>query len=454
MRHFSCFLILAATLVVAAVSCDKSDSSSSTSLSVGKISMVVPYEGGEFYIGYSITNPKDDGVLDVQSDSSWISDFDFSIEDTVTVKVQAYEGRESRSTVVRFRYISGTDTLSTKTCTVTQELNNFYSLEASAAGGYYYGISNIYNNEGNLQYWIYLSDTELDEDGNFSAGGTYYVLDLWTSATPDGTSQVYIPEGEYVAGQVGENGVFSEESRYFRVNEEGDDYDEEWWLNAGTVTVERSGDVTSITAELEDYEGGEHLVTFSGNLTLENVSLISSLDGDLDVGDFSDVACEARYYGDYFNAGTSNWVLCIYPETSGTGFTIDLCGDSSCTLDSGIPTGTFTVASEGGPAGSFLSGSIYSNYVSGTWLVSFDDEGTLTTPYAPLVDGTVEVTASGESYTVTVSARDDRENLVTGTWTGTPSLTDYTTSRSSASSGSSHRKSSLRFHHPIPFTLK
>ncbi len=457
MKRFSCFLMMAAMAAsVAAVSCSKDDTTSTkSSISLSKTSLIATYEGGIYSFGYTLNNPTDDGVLKVEADEPWISDFDLSVEDTVFFNVAMQEERSVRSSAITLNYIDGADTLATRTVNVTQDLNNYYGFEASVAGGLYYGVSNIYNNEGNLQFSVWLSDTPLGEDGTMAAGGTYYVLDIWTSTVPDGTNYVYLPEGEYVFGQVGENGVFSKDSGYYVVNEDGDDYDEEYGFVSGTVTVKRSGTTTTITADMEDSNGGVHEMTYSGDLTLENESLISTLDGDYDLGDFSDIACDARYYGDYYRTGTANWVLNIYPET-GTGITIDYCGDSACTYDSGtIPVGTFSASDTGGGLGYFLSGSLFSNYLSGTWLVTLDGDGSLTAPYAPIAGGTVQVTSSDGVYTVKVSVTDDRDYAVTGEWTGTPTLSDYTTTSSLSSTSSKIRrvKTTIPFRRASPFSL-
>ncbi|MCD8313327.1 MAG: hypothetical protein LUC24_04125 [Bacteroidales bacterium] len=464
MKRFLCFLTLAAALALALASCDDgTTTTTSPYISVGKTNVIISYEGGgtSFYCkAYNVEG----GALSAEADSSWVCDFDFSVEDTVSFSVGMNESREVRTATVKIMYISDLDTLATKTVTVSQELNNYYSLEATEAEGYYYGVANIYNNEGNVQFYLCLSDTALSEDGTFADGGTYYTFDIWTGTQPEGTNYVSLPEGEYTFGQVGENGVFSDESGYYVTwgeddefdededEEDRDEYKEHYDFSDGTLTVTNLGSVTTITADVEDSNGGVHHVTYSGELYFENESLMSTLDGELSFGDFSSVACEARYYGDYFKTGTANWVLCMYPET-GSGFTIDLCAPAAYDLDGGIPTGTFTAASSDGQSMAFATGGIYSNYISGTWFVTLDEDGKLVAPYAPVEAGTIEISASGDSYTININVYDDRENLITATWTGSPTLSDYTTTSSLSSTSSKARraKAVIPFRRANPF---
>ncbi|MCD8206851.1 MAG: hypothetical protein LUD72_02830 [Bacteroidales bacterium] len=437
-------IFLALVFALAVISCSDDDYRVySTSINIASIT--VPCEGGSFSVGYTVTNSKTDGYVAASTEDEWISDIDLSLEDTVSFSVEAYFERVSRSGEIVLNYIDGSDTLNTRSLRITQEYYNLYLFEGVSASGMYYGMSNLYNSEGVGQYSLYISDVEIDEYGTFEKGATYYFIDLWTNAALDGVEFVSLPEGEYVFGQAGENFTVTGDSEYF-VMSEGDDeyniYSDEDYFYDGSVTVTRSGDITTISGTLEDGQGGIHEFSYSGELAFENVGLMSSLEEDEDVGDFSDVDCVARYYGDYYQTGTANWMLCIYPEV-GTGFVIDISADASYDMDGGLPVGTFTVSTNGGVLGTFFNGVLYRGYVSGTWLLTFDEDGALTAPYAPIDGGTIEISASGDSYTITIDGVDDRENSVTGTWTGTPTISDYRTSTTALGSRKHH--SLMRF---------
>ncbi len=433
MKQIPYVFILVAVFALTVISCSDDDYRTyNPSITVS--SVIVPYEGGTFSVGYTITNKKDGGYMIASTEDDWISDIDLSLEDTVSFFVAEHFERVSRSAEIKLLYLVESDTLTTRALRITQEYYSYYSLESSYAVGEYYGISNYTNDYDSKQYSLYISDAEIDEYGAFTEGATYYFIDLWTNADVDGVSFVSLPEGEYAFGQVGENWVISGDSQFFIMND-GEDkdwniYSEQADIVDGSLTVTRSGDITTISGTLEDYWGGTHDISYSGELSFENLGLYSTLEEDMSVGDISNVDCEARYYGDYYQTGTSNWLLCVYPEV-GTGFVIDICADASFDMDGGLPVGTFTASSTGGVSGTFINGTIFNRYVSGTWLLTFDEDGELISPYAPIIGGTIEISASEDSYTITINGVDDRVNSVTGIWTGSPSLSDYRISTAS-----------------------
>ncbi len=439
MKKIPHIFIFAVVFALTVISCSNDDSTYGPSFSVSSIS--VPYEGGTFSVGYSVANKKDGGYVLASTEEDWISDLDLSLEDTLSFFVDEHFERVSRNGEVELLYLVGSDTLTTRTFRVTQEYYSYYPFDGAYASGKYFGMVNHYNNDEVRQYSLYISDDEIDEYGVFTEGATYYFFDFWTNADVEGTNFVSLPEGEYSTGQIGENWTISGDSQYFVMGFT----DDEGWLEysdqdefaGGSLTVTRSGDITTISGVLEDYYGGTHDISYSGEILFENEGLVSSLDGDAEIGTLSNVDCEARYYGDYYQTGTANWLLCIYPEV-GTGFVIDICAGASFDIDGGVPVGAFTGSTTGGVSGTFINGTVFSGYVSGTWLLSLDENGELTEPYAPIVGGTVDISVSEGAYTVTIDGVDDRENTVTGTWTGTPTISDCRTSTASVRSEKRH----------------
>ncbi len=433
MKHFSCFLLVAAVVLGVAVACDDDDTStSSPTLTISESSLSVPYEGGEYGFTYTLSNTRDDGVFNVACDSAWISDITVhSDEDSISYIVNAQTERVSRKCEINVTYTYGDSTVITRTLTIRQALNNYYSLEATEAWGTYYGTMNTQGDHNTREYSVIFSDKPL-EDGEYAAGGTYYIFDFWSSLSPSDTDAIVPPTGIYSIGDAEENAsVDIKTARYIKVSEDGEEYEESCYFAEGTITVVPSGSDLSVTTNLTDEAGNVHEMTYLGPLSLENDSFMSSLGGEgYDLGDFSGIDCEARYYGDYFGAGTANWVLCIYAEGE-TGYMLDICGDSSYTYDNGeLPTGTFTITSTGGTANTMLAGNISHGYLNGTWLVTLDADGALAEPYAPIVSGSATIEGSSDAgYTITIEGADDMDGSITGTWSGTPTLADYTATK-------------------------
>ncbi len=438
MKNILYILGFAAGVALTVVSCEEDSTVLSSSVSLPSASVIVPYTGGSVSVRYGIGNAKEGGYMLASSEDDWLSDFDFSVTDTLTFLVAEHFERKSRYGSIRLMYMLEADTLASNTLSVSQEYNSYYVFDAPYASGEYYGLTNHYNNESIMQYSLYLSDVRMDEYGTFTEGSTYYFLDLWSNAAVNGISYVTLPAGDYGFGQVGNNWTLSSESRFFVTDSEdvNEAYSDGDYFVDGELNVTRSGDITTITGVLEDFSGGTHEISYSGELTLENMGIISTLEGDEAVGDISDVDCEARYYGDYYQTGTANWLLCIYPET-GSGFIIDIVAEASYDMDGGVPVGTFPVSYENGDEGTFIRGYVFNHFLAGTWYLTLDEEGALTSPYAPISRGTVVVSASGDSYTVTIDGYDDREYNITGTWTGTPTVSDYRTAVTSLSANRS-----------------
>ncbi len=426
MKHFLVFLMSSVVVLAAVAACDDTSYTTSTapSITLNESTLKVSYEGGDYGFGYSVSYPADDGVLSVECEDDWIENIDCSADDTVTFTVALQEERVARKTTLSVKYTYGDSVYVEETFTIRQTLNNYYELAAAYAGGTYYGIKNNASGTSAVEYSIWLSD----QDTLDVAGGTYYYFDIWSDSEPDDLDNIILQSGTDTLGTLGTAGEFSiENSKFFIISEDGASYDESYTFVSGSLVVSAStSDGTTITAELEDENGGVHEVSFSGDLVLANDGYMTSLDEDLELGDISSsVECEAKYFGDYYGSGTANWVLVLYDDDV-TGFTVDYCGDADCTYDAGeIPCGTFEVAASGGESGTFYAGTLSFGYLAGTWLVTLSD-GALAEPYAPVVDGTVTVTAGSTDgeYTIAVEGTDDLGNVVSGSWTGTPTLVD------------------------------
>ncbi len=395
--------------MVAVSACDKDSSSSNPSISANCTSTVASYEGGEYGFGYTLSNSKSDGVLAVYSEEDWVYDFDLSVSDTVTFQVAAQQERVVRRAKVYIAYtynaIEYKDSI-----TVRQLANSYYGMSATQASGVYSGVKKS-STEGSVCYEITLS----------AGGDEYYYFDIWTPTLPSDADAVTIPEGTYSYGYEGSGAVFTEDSYYFELDDEGED--NVLYIVDGTIEVSADG----IVANLEDAAGGTHCVIFDGSCILENDSYLSSLDEDVDL---TLSGLTALYYGDYYYTGTANWVLALYEEGV-SGFSFDICADSSYDLSAGIPVGTFTAYSVGGVQDTFLAGSMAYGYISGAWLVTVTD-GVLDEPHAPIVSGTLVISGSSDAYSITIEGLDDKGNTITGSYSGSAELVDYTTTKATS----------------------
>ena len=136
---------------------------------------------------------------------------------------------------------------------------------------------------------------------------------------------------------------------------------------------------------------------------------------------FKPIQCsEVHYLGDYYQTGTSNYLVFLADEDEVLG--LDLCAPK----DDGtvFPTGTFVVAGTYGE-NTMVSGNIEASATPSCY-VRYD----LTTGYAvaaaPIAGGTLTVTKSGDVYTFAYELYDDYDRAdkerephkISGSWSG------------------------------------
>ena len=273
-------------------------------------------------------------------------------------------------------------------------------------------------------YYFFLSDLGVDEDGYDYAGGTYYRFDIYAPITSDYT----ITPGTYTidttdsmaAGTVG-----AYYSAYYKWNSYGDDYDATDWPDSGFITFNEDG---SIYAEVHMMVSGEtHKVSFAGgNIVIYDgtgggegggeYDIMSTLTSDYTATlDHHTLIYEA--YGDYYYIGLQNWTFMIAPN-DGEGEYVQF--DVLAGPDSTDFVGTYAISSEMESYTSY-PGVIEGGSMGGSWLYSSDY---LT--MSPFVDGTLNVVNNNNgTYSVSFDVTDDAGYNVTGSWTG--EILDYST---------------------------
>ena len=291
------------------------------------------------------------------------------------------------------------------------------------AYGMYYGDQYTPGTADN--YYFFLSDLGVDEDGYDYVNGTYYRFDIYAPITSDYT----ITPGTY---EIDPNDtcncwtVSAYYSAYYKWNAYGDDYDAVDWPDGGFITFNADG---SIYAEVHMMSSGEtHKVSFQGDIVIYDGTGGSGGGG----GDYGDVLSTLtsnhivtldhhtlvyEAYGDYYGVGLQNWAFMIMPN-DGEGEYVQF--DLLAGADSTDFAGTYTISDS---FGSYTSwpGEISGGYMGGSWLYSSDYY-----TMAPFVDGTLYITNNNNgTYSVSFGVLDDAYNYIEGTWTG--EALDYAT---------------------------
>ena len=289
---------------------------------------------------------------------------------------------------------------------------------ANYAYAVYYG--DMYTPGTADNYYFFLSDLGVDEDGYDYAGGTYYRFDIYAPITADRT----ITPGTYpidVNDSMDPGTVGAYYSAYYKWNSYGDDYEVTDWPDDGFITFNEDG---SIYAEVHYMVCGQtHKISFAGgDIVIYDGTeggeggeggegdILSTLTGDWNCN----LSAHTLYYegyGDWYEVGYQNWLIAIMPNSQEGDFVqFDLlAGADSFTSFAG----EYTISNSLG-AYTAYPGYIDYDYLAGAWY--YKEDGVT---MAPFVDGWVDVVDNGDgTYTVEFDVWDDADYNITGSWTG------------------------------------
>lgn len=160
----------------------------------------VPLEGGDFSFSYKLENKTPEGVISAGTKADWITGVNYGTEGSVTFNVSPNRSSEQRTGYVAITYTYDGGTLSDSVAAVqsaSEPVEYDYELDAAIFTGYYYG--NAFGNDGEHNYWITFSDTEMI-DLEMQPGGIYYSFDIFAPA-PENADNPSLPMGTYTVGK-------------------------------------------------------------------------------------------------------------------------------------------------------------------------------------------------------------------------------------------------------------
>lgn len=286
-----------------------------------------------------------------------------------------------------------------------------FVFNATFFGGEYYAPESGVTTHN---YYCVLSDV-LVEGTMAKYPANYFYFDFYSNEVNESYT---IPNGVYTldfdnscaAGTSGEYYTYG-----FTTDEEGN---VEWHIyQSGAITVTDG----KIVAEMVREDGLKMTITYEGNLSLAPSTGggegMSTLEGDLELNETGWTHIP-EYYGDYYTADTDNWFVQVYedPNTGNGGYLLlDLLVDPA----NDDWRGTYTPLTDLSDAkGKFVTGGVDEDgYMVGCWYAELTD-GMIDTAMAPIVDGTITITA-GENGAMTIAydCVDDNGNKITGSVT-------------------------------------
>ena len=306
-------------------------------------------EGGEGVITYTaemveVTREAAEPEVEAACEAAWVENLTVAEEITFTVAANEAEARETKITVT---YSDKSFEVAVKQAAKLNEKpepEDGVKFAATYLQGDYYGDE---YSPGIGNYFIYLSDLGIDEEGYAAAGGTYYRLDLYGPMF-DGEGEISLPVGtynfdandtmaEWTIGNYYTAYIVFDENGYCTTGESGTPF------SAATLVVTETG--LTLTATID---GEKHTVTYEGK------------------GDFVDYTAEvapsefvanyayAVYYGDQYSEGTAdNFFLFFsdlgldeegYEVANGQYFRFDIYSELVDTTNGiTLPDGTYTL---------------------------------------------------------------------------------------------------------------
>ncbi|MBO5895418.1 MAG: BACON domain-containing protein [Alistipes sp.] len=269
-------------------------------------------------------------------------------------------------------------------------------------------------------YYLFLSDVGLDEEGYELPNGTYYRFDLYAPIADSNLTK--IPAGTYTIDMYDSGEPWTASlsySGYYVLDEYGYDYVDVDYFGSGTIVVNEDG---SVVAEVTMLTSGDtHKVTrAASDITIyevtgggENDDTYSTLTSDL-VCNLSDHTLYYENYGDWYEVGYQNWTVAIMPNSQEGDFVqFDLLAGANSTEDF---FGEYTISNNYGSYTSvcgYLEYGYDYNYLAGSWYYTNDG-----VTMAPFVDGWVEILDSGDgNASVEFEVWDDAGYFVKGACT-------------------------------------
>lgn len=422
------FLIV--TLISTAIftGCDRSQQSHVPVINFSDGNTVtVPTAGGTVSIDYDIINPAQEAKITVVTDDSgWIKSVNSDHSGTIQLDVSANNSGNVRSATVTLIYAYNNNEVTTG-ITIIQTAADFY-LDATVFSGVYSGQSR--GNNGEYSYYTWLSDKPFDNQGLTQPGGTYYVLDIFTSAAPNNPSKPLPPVGTYKLGKSGETSdmTFGKDNTFgMTLSEDGSERTMDVTFTEGLLEISNNGSIYTFQAMLIDDNGQTHCITYSGP-----VSYIISEQGTADYILTEDLNITAIGASAYYDGREEDIMLMVLElidmpvdengmaTPPGNIMTIDVYMPFSA--DGHLVPGTYPINStpncfEEGTTGPGVLENIFGNLLAtGTYATHYDNTGFAT--FGFIKQGSMTLAGSPGAYTIDCQFTTNEGYTVNATHTG------------------------------------
>ncbi len=416
-------LFLTLVLVLGLVSCTKNNGNDNPAKDpifklVSKYNLNFPAEGGTGSVRYTVQYPVEGQQVEYVCEAEWVTNI--TTTDSIVFNVEPNLEPVERTACLTVKYMDQSHNIN-----ITQKGNlpDFdVHFEAKAFNSTYYGRQGATA----FNYFIILSEDGVQYESGWDYGKVYYRLDLYSDQT--GFFDPTLPDGVYELdhNSTGAAGTIAAEHSVFLDAREDM---EQIPLSAGTLTV-RDG---RIEALLTLRNGQVHYVTYSGPMEpgypKDNPdAILSTFNSDHSVN-ITGGSMDIYYRGDFYGLGCDVWLMNMIEHESGySGEYIQFevmveKSDYGMTQDAFLGDYVIYDFPSEDVIGKFLGGEQQNGFPLYSW-ISRCEGGILDNYYrAPFRDGSVSITKSGSTYTFKFDCRDDKDNRISGSFSGGLRLT-------------------------------
>ena len=303
---------------------------------------------------------------------------------------------------------------------------------ADSMDGYYYGEK---YGEGSDRYAFFLSDLGLNNGGQAYVNGTYYYIDCFSPAN----KSTSLPLGTYTFDSANSGAPYTINSENCQLILTGDSVENTVTKYMSDARMVVSANKVVLEATID---GKVHVVTFVGDLSLEDVSdengntgddnndptggqdgeAQSTLTSDRHVTFDGEHRAKWGYEGDYWQTGYSNYTIYIMNKSGGYvyGDTLqfDLVTDNQSS--DGKFAGKYTISDK--PGKLVMVAGFTNKYAQavGSWFYEYGGSSASGYKnYAMIKMGSAEFIDNGDgTHTVILDAKDCKGNKITCNWTG------------------------------------
>lgn len=411
--------------------------------------------GGAGEITYTIENPANGVQVISRCEASWIDGLT-SGDNKVTFTVKANTTGQSRLTTIAVSYGNNCQFEVTVSQSATGgntgggnndgnydneiELQMFY---CSYAGTYYGTPAN--------NYYVVVSDCEMDSEGYLPEDALLYYFDLYSNVAAT-SSTIVLPNGTYNfdTDDTGTANTIGYLYSYYSETEEDAYYFEDATVivsnNKFEATVKVNGKTQHLVYEGalfcdddsegesdDDYgDGGEDNGSGDDDYYYAYSNLTSDYSFDIAGGNAYGYI---DFCGDYYDIGLNNFYLDLYEDeenSNGLNIILDLLTNATSTNFVGTYTPYYSSSSD---EYTFVEGYLdEEGYLLGSWIATLANGELADGPLAPITLGSVTIATTNEAnvYTVTLNCEDDLGYKISGTYKGELEYGDYSDEYSAA----------------------